>query len=180
MEVFGQTVGNYFRIDFKNRGAQTAAFLARSANPSELPRCYTVEPDLSLYGLWPLAGNNTYDVSVHGPNGFFRSFKGRVSAVSATLRVRSQHDDDRFELHVTNQSGRRVTVRVFNRYDGKTSDQRLDHGETMSKFGKLHPFAGWYEYVVTVLEDTAFEYRLAGHLENGKDSFSDPLMGGLI
>jgi len=24
------------------------------------------------------------------------------------------------------------------------------------------------------------EHRLAGHLEDGKDSFSDPLMGGLV
>jgi phospholipase C len=31
-----------------------------------------------------------------------------------------------------------------------------------------------------VVEDAAFEYRLAGHIENGKDSFSDPLMGGLV
>lgn len=35
-------------------------------------------------------------------------------------------------------------------------------------------------FEMTVLEDDAFEYCLAGHLETGKDSFSDPLMGGLV
>jgi phospholipase C len=61
-----------------------------------------------------------------------------------------------------------------------TSDRRLDNNETMSRSSNLRPVGGWYESVVTVLEDGAFEYRLAGHLETGKDSFSDPLMGGLV
>jgi phospholipase C len=34
--------------------------------------------------------------------------------------------------------------------------------------------------VITVAEDSGFEYTLAGHLENGGDSMSDPLMGGLL
>jgi phospholipase C len=39
---------------------------------------------------------------------------------------------------------------------------------------------GWYELVITVDGDSHFEYRFAGHLENGDDSISDPLMGGLV
>ena len=133
-----------------------------------------------MTGLWALATNRTYDLSVYGPNGFFRSFKGRQSDSSAKLRVRCHGDDDRWELQVTNRSGRRVTVRVFDRYSGKKTDQRLDNRETMSRSWNLRPFGGWYEHVVTVLEDDAFEYRLAGHLETRNDSFSDPLMGGLV
>ena len=94
--------------------------------------------------------------------------------------MRCHGNDDRLELEVTNQSGRRVTVRLVNRYSDKTSDQRLDDGETMAKTWQLHPFNGWYEIAVTVLEDRQLEYRFAGHLENGKDSFTDPLMGGFI
>jgi phospholipase C len=33
--------------------------------------------------------------------------------------------------------------------------------------------------VITVDGDNSFEYRIAGHIENGKDSYSDPIMGGL-
>jgi phospholipase C len=184
LEALGRSVGNQFRIDFLNAGHQTAVFHARSANAADLPRCYTVEPRESLTGLWPLGANNSYDVSVHGPNGFFRSFTGRVSDGSARLRIQTESDWDdetvRFVLHLTNRSGRRVTVRVFNRYTGKTLDQLLDHSETMSRAWNLRRFYGWYEFVVKVLDDHTFEYRLAGHLENGQDSFSDPLMGGLI
>ena len=34
--------------------------------------------------------------------------------------------------------------------------------------------------VVTVTEDPSFQYRLAGHVETGRDSISDPAMGGLV
>ena len=87
LEAMGEGVGNYFRIDFNNDGRQAAVFHARSANPADLPQCYTVEPDQSLTGLWALATNRTYDLSVYGPNGFFRSFKGRQSDSSAKLRA---------------------------------------------------------------------------------------------
>jgi hypothetical protein len=30
------------------------------------------------------------------------------------------------------------------------------------------------------MDDAQFEHRLAGHLETGEDSISDPLMGGLV
>ena len=33
---------------------------------------------------------------------------------------------------------------------------------------------------ITVEEDDRFRYQAAGHLENGDDSISDPLMGGLV
>ena len=168
LEATGEGVGNFFRVDFNNDGRQAAVFHARSANPADLPQCFTVEPHQSSTGLWEVAGNRTYDLSVHGPNGFLRSFKGRQSDSSAKLRVSCHGDDDRWELQVTNRSGRRVTVRVFDRYSGRTSDQRLDSGETMSRSWHLRPFGGWYEHVVTVLEDDAFEYRLAGHLEPGR------------
>jgi phospholipase C len=44
----------------------------------------------------------------------------------------------------------------------------------------LDEFFGWYDLIVTVAEDPTFEYRLAGHVETGQDSFSDPAMGGLV
>ena len=39
---------------------------------------------------------------------------------------------------------------------------------------------GWYDLAVSVQGDPQFEYRYAGHLENGEASISDPGMGGLI
>jgi phospholipase C len=45
---------------------------------------------------------------------------------------------------------------------------------------RLDEFFGWYDLIVTVAGDSTFNYRLAGHVETGQDSFSDPALGGLI
>ena len=45
---------------------------------------------------------------------------------------------------------------------------------------RLNRFYGWYDLVVKVSEDPTFECRLAGHVETGDDSFSDPALGGLV
>jgi len=79
-----------------------------------------------------------------------------------------------------NQSEQVLTIRVFNRYTGKIVDQSLASGAEFSRQWNVERFGGWYELVVTVVEDSQFEYRVAGHLEDGKDSISDPLMGGLL
>jgi phospholipase C len=44
-------------IEFDNTGTAAAVFLARSANPMDAPRTYTVEPGKQLRGEWtaPLA-----------------------------------------------------------------------------------------------------------------------------
>jgi phospholipase C len=39
---------------------------------------------------------------------------------------------------------------------------------------------GWYDLIITVDGDPHFEYGLAGHLEDGEDSISDPAMDGLV
>jgi len=44
----------------------------------------------------------------------------------------------------------------------------------------LQEFQGWYDLVITVEQDPTFEYRFAGHIETGRESISDPAMGGLV
>ena len=39
---------------------------------------------------------------------------------------------------------------------------------------------GWYDVILKVTEDSTFEWRLAGHVETGRDSYSDPALGGLV
>jgi phospholipase C len=43
----------------------------------------------------------------------------------------------------------------------------------------LGQFSGWYDLIVTTAGDPSFNYRLAGHVENGWDSTSDPALGML-
>src|SRR5262249_46285985 len=68
------------RIDFKNTGKAGAGFQVRSAHAGEGPWTYTVEADKALSNTWNLsATQGKYDLTVFGPNGFFRAFKGTAS-----------------------------------------------------------------------------------------------------
>ena len=73
-----------------------------------------------------------------------------------------------------------VTVRIVNRYTSKREFLTLRPGEDDGASWLLKRTSGWYDLAITVDGDTQFEYRFAGHLENGEDSSSDPLMGGLV
>jgi phospholipase C len=52
-------------------------------------------------------------------------------------------------------------------------------GHSDSRYFSLARLSGWYDFVVTVAADPTVRYQLAGHLENGKDTISDPALSGL-
>jgi phospholipase C len=120
---------------------------------------------------------------VHGPNGFFRRFTGSAAgARAARLDIRTRYDERRTEiaLDFANHGATRIEATVTDRYRSRTVRLTLKPGETRSHRWSLLRTKGWYDLAVTVQGDARFEYRYAGHLEDGKDSISDPGMGGLI
>jgi phospholipase C len=169
-------------LTFSNTGDATAVFQVRSGNPADPVRDYTVEPDKTLTGTWHVA--SSYHLSVYGPNGFVRYFNGSIGSSAAVLDVRSRYDseDDRgsIEWSITNAGAHHTEVRVLDAYTGEVSTQRLRSHETFEGESSLHQFHGWYDLIVTVEGDQTFKYRLAGHVETGEDSFSDPALGGLV
>ncbi len=81
-----------FRIRFANRG-KTAVLQVRSGNSSLGPWTYTIGSGAEVSDSFPLTANSLtgYDLSVHGPNGFLRSFKGSIAGTDkANLDLRSQ------------------------------------------------------------------------------------------
>jgi phospholipase C len=56
----------------------------------------------------------------------------------------------------------------------------VDTNKSVTLRWVLTPTSEWYDFLITVQNEAGFENRFAGHLENGQNSFSDPLMGGLI
>jgi len=152
-------------------------FLVHSANPSEAPRTYTVEPHKQLSGTWGATAG--YSLAVHGPNGLFRSFADD-SATGANLAVKTSYQGlGDIMLLVTNRSNRRTAFQILEAYSNDTVEQKLGPGERFVHAWSLRHSAGWYEFVVTTHDDPGFEHRLAGHVEDGSDSTSDPAMGGV-
>jgi phospholipase C len=171
-----------FVIDFRNVGEAAAVFHVRSAESNAAPRTYTVEPHKHVMDFWPVAaiGLSDYDVSVHGPNGFYRGFKGGVSGhPRANLDVKAEYDEGRkaIVLELSNRAFQTARVTLTNRYTAKQTTVVVGPGELDAKAWSLERFGGWYDLTITVDGDALFERRLAGHLENGEDSISDPLLG---
>jgi phospholipase C len=71
-------------------------------------------------------------------------------------------------------------VRILDAYTGNARTWTIQSQETVEGALSLEQFHGWYDLILTVAGDSTFQYRLAGHVETGKDSFSDPALGGLV
>ena len=146
---------------------------------AEGPWTFTVEAGKSLTNTWNVQGR--YDLSVFGPNGFLRSFRGGASPdAKANLDIdcRYEADDSAIVLIVMNNGPVRCRVSVVNAYGGDSAADTLRPGQTLYKRFPLAPSYGWYDLSVTADTDPGFLRRLAGHLENGRDSASDPAFGG--
>jgi phospholipase C len=170
-----------FDLVFVNTGKATVVFQVRSGTVVDPVRNYTVEPGKQLSGTWNVA--SSYDLSVYGPNGFVRYFKGSVASGAAALEVRSScgtEDHGSIGWKITNVAANNATVSVLDAYTGNKVTRLLQPHETFEDEWSLHQFYGWYDLIVTVAKDPTFEYRLAGHVETGRDSFSDPALGGLV
>ena len=169
-------------LKFSNTGRKTAVFHVRSGNAADPVRYYTVEPGKTLVGTWN--AGSSYNLSVYGPNGFVRFFNGSVVSSAAVLDVRSSYDNrgdcGSIKWRITNVAAHHAHVSVLDAYTGNLSTQRLQPHESFEEDLSLHQFYGWYDLIITVDGDATFEYRLAGHVETGKDSFSDPALGGLV
>ena len=119
---------------------------------------------------------------MHGPNGFLRRFRGGVAAGRVRLDVQAAYDaqTNAITLSIVNPATHPVGINVFNRYSGRTTSEIVAGGSAIARSWTLARFYGWYDLTITSPADAGFEYQLAGHLETGENSMSDPLMGGLI
>jgi phospholipase C len=174
---------NSFRIDFRNTGDAGACFQVQSADASEGPWSFTVEADKSLSNSWSLSKHQgKYDLSVFGPNGFLRQFRGVVSRnPQSDLDVDLHYDreDCALVLRVTNQSRVATRVKIASVYDDRSTHETLPRGRALEKRWPLKSSFGWYDLTITTDSDGGFLRRFAGHLENGHDSMSDPALGGM-
>jgi phospholipase C len=68
-------------------------------------------------------------------------------------------------------------VKVVSAYDNRTLVDVLPRGKGFEKRWPLKSSFGWYDLSITADGDPSFLQRVAGHLENDRDSISDPAFG---
>jgi phospholipase C len=155
---------------------------------------YAVVPGDQLFDKTLLSEfeNDNYDIRLCGPNGFFRSFKG--SKNDSPLLINFFYED-------ANTKGPEFTGRITikfinpdlaNRYKIKIVDNAYKSQTIIKDIPNVNEApvtsisfdtsanGGWYDFSVFIDGNNVFEKRYAGHVETGKHSISDPLMGGEI
>lgn len=177
--------GKYW-LDFINSGASGAGFNVYSQNRSDGPWFYTVEAGKQLSDYWSsvqyTAGK--YDLRAFGPNGFLREFKGDILLAGtgkAQPEVETIYDaaNGRLLLRLRNKGTAACTLTVKpNRYSNEPArTHALGAGASVDDVWSIAGSDHWYDLSITSSSDSGYLRRLAGHLETGTASFSDPAYG---
>ncbi|MFH9859293.1 phosphocholine-specific phospholipase C [Streptomyces sp. NPDC017202] len=150
-----------------------AAFLVTSGNRADGPWTYTTEAGKKISDTWdPAYSGGSHDLTVHGPNGFLRVFKG--PGRTAGPEVVARHVGDDVELTFTNRGSGTVELKVADGYRGRTTTVRVRVGAVLKRTVDLSASRRWYDLTVTSAADPSFRRRFAGHVENGRPGVSDP------
>jgi phospholipase C len=171
--------GGSVTVHFGNTGSAAAVFQVRTGDGGG-PWTYTVGAQAALSETWELKGKPAYGLSVYGPNGFFRSFKGSLNGPhKADLAVNTVYECDggALTLELRNRGGKTISVQVHDHYSQRRVSRTLQAGEGWTHSWSLDRSYNWYDLTVSTDADSSFERRVAGHLETGSDSMTDPALG---
>jgi phospholipase C len=164
-----------------NTADGTAVFQVRARSGQEGPWTYTVGPGEHVHEKWDFSDKDqaAYDLGVYGPNGFVRTFAGSTHGRDqANLAVRPTfHRELGITLDIENRGHSASKVDIYDAYSKRTVTHLLAPGRTFIWHWPLAFTFGWYDLALTVDSDPTFRQQLAGHVETGRDSASDPALG---
>jgi phospholipase C len=165
-------------LRFVNKGKVAAVFhVYDRRNLESAPRRYTVEPGKALADLWPAGA---YDLWVLAPNGFHRHLVGESPEREAVLTM-VHASGPILALGARNGTDAPLALQFTpNAYGDALASwatQLAPSGEAARSW-TLAAIGGWYDISVTSPDSPRYLRRLAGRLETGAPSTSDPAMGG--
>jgi len=178
--------GRYW-LDFDNTGSAAASFQVYGGNRTDGPWSYTAGAGESVSDYWSAVAvtHGIYDLSVYGPNGFLRTFSGDMNLATsgngASPEVTASYDaiGDSLVLHVVNDGAADCTLTLAtNHYaDAAPQTYAVAAGASIDIDWPLGASAHWYDITLTSDHDKWYQRRLAGHIETGQPSTSDPAYG---
>jgi phospholipase C len=151
-------------------------------------RSYAVLPADNIKDSWKLSDfeNGNYHLEVHGPNGFFRSFKGTSKDIAIDTSFGYQATKltkgltGNIAIKIKNNAAAACTIEITNNYTQTTQTKELNEHLAVLLDFDLSKTYGWYDISIKVKSNGTFEKRYAGKVETGKESFTDPMMGGIV
>jgi phospholipase C len=141
---------------------------------------YAVAAGDQVTGTWPLADflNESYHLRVHGPNGFYREFRGNAADPDITITLEADAAGDAVLTLTSRNPQQRLKAIVEDMSYGAAPRAIEASGPPARKGIPLQKSHGWYDLRITVEGSPGFAQRFAGRIESGRESRTDPLMGG--
>ncbi len=165
-------------LTFLNTGSVAAVFQVRSTDPLHGPWTYTVSPGSSLADTLPFPTTTplAYALSVYGPNGFFREFAGAVTSPDLELSATYNTAKTTLTLTLVNRGATPLSLTLANAYAKTSTALNLAPSASSQQTVPANSSAGWYDLTLTSPAAPTFLRHLAGHIETGHDSYTDPAM----
>lgn len=192
LHAHGRVAEGKFWIDLVNSGAAGVVFQVYDNKDRTGPWRYTIESGKShSTSLWhDGAAATDYYLSLHGPNGFFRQFRGHLSGPEkeSDAEARLEYDAQNGKIVVTLQNFG-PAARVFEvaqdaAYTVAPGESRrrtltVAPGGSLAATWNVAPSDHWYDIALTCKDNPAFLRRFAGHMETGEPSRTDPAIGAM-
>ncbi|QNS03156.1 phosphocholine-specific phospholipase C [Streptomyces xanthii] len=164
-----------YKLTLSGGPSAGAAFQIRSQNRTDGPWTYTAEAGKSISDSWnSYYSKGAYDLTVHGPNGFLRAFKGDNKVAGPEVTARHNGGTGNLELTLTNPTAAAVRLTVTNAYGGAVQTHTVPAGGSLQRTVDLSGTRRWYDLTIVAEGVTGYLRRLAGHVENGTAGVSDP------
>lgn len=167
-------------IFFENTGNRAAVFhVYDRLHLDQGPRRYGVEPGKSLQDVWDTSQDDAqYDLWVLSTNGWHRHFQGN-SRAPRQPEISVNYDGNGDLVLQPWISGEAVTLTVHDLAYGLGGPWTLRPSQTarIAKRFDLQASGHWYDFEVRLQGDSTWKRRLAGRVETGAPSISDPGFG---
>ena len=165
-------------LEFRNSGRAGVVFHVYDKKHLErIPRRYTVEAGKNLSDAWNTqADAGAYDLSVYGPNGYFRGFKGTIGATAQPeTKVHYQAERSGLRVRIDNPGRDPLAVDIkANAYRSDSTTVTIEGGGSIERAWSLQDSGRWYDFSIGMPGSSDYERRFAGRVENGEHGHSDP------
>jgi phospholipase C len=180
LDVTATPEPNAVALNFLNRGRAGAVFHVRARTAAAASgmqaQMFTVEAGRRLSASAAASPSGGYDLEVHAPNGFYRHLAG-AGAPGPQVTTTALRSGESLAVVVSND-GPAVRITVTDNLDRRRATNYDLPRKGRVRFVIGGRTNGWYDLAITSSGDAHFVRQLAGHVESGRASISDPSLGG--
>ncbi len=146
------------------------------------PRHYTIGAGDRIEDVWGADGDR-FDLTLYGPNGFWRRFAGSVAGrADRQVRLVDRPEMDAVELKLENRGTEPLTFHIalgdaYPAQGARTRDVAVAPGDTVGDLWRLSKSNNWYDLSITAGPNDAPFWHYGGKVENGRPGRTDPAIG---